>query len=60
MGLGEGPVVFQGEREGLGLGQVWENLEKPGSPRGFGRIQKFGEEPEGPHNGGQGSKLRKQ
>lgn len=56
-GLGEGPRVFQGEREGLGLARVWENLDKPGSPRGFSGIQKSGEESGGPHNGGPGSEI---
>lgn len=42
-GLGKGPWPFRGNWEGLEFGQVWENLDKPGSPTGFRGAQTFGE-----------------
>ena len=32
-------MAFQGKWEGLGLGEVWEDLDKPGGPRGFSGAQ---------------------
>lgn len=35
-------MAFQGKWEGLGLGEVWEDLDKPGGPRGFSGAQTLG------------------
>lgn len=42
IGGSEGPLTFHGKWEGLGSGQVWENLDEPGSSTGFKWLRNLG------------------
>lgn len=59
LGIRQGPLAFQGRQEGLGLGPVWEDLDKPGNPRDLGGARKFGEESEGTQDRGWIPRFRK-